>query len=39
MPGGSVHGREPESLEEILDRLAYAQAVDRSTTQIIMVTS
>ena len=27
MPGGSVHGREPEPLDEILDCLAYAQAV------------
>ena len=27
MPGGSVHGRELEPLDEILDCLAYAQAV------------
>jgi hypothetical protein len=27
MPGGSVHGREPELLDEILDCLGYAQAV------------
>lgn len=27
MPGGTVHGREPEPLDEILDCLAYAQAV------------
>ncbi len=27
MPGGSVHGREPEPLEEILDCLAYIRAV------------
>ncbi len=27
MPGGSVHGREPEPLEEVLDCLAYVRAV------------
>ena len=27
MPGGTVHGREPEPLDEILDCLAYAEAV------------
>ena len=27
MSGGSVHGREPEPLDEILDCLAYAEAV------------
>jgi hypothetical protein len=27
MPGGSVHGREPEPFDDILDCLAYVQAV------------
>jgi hypothetical protein len=27
MPGGSLHGREPEPLDDILDCLAYVEAV------------